>query len=1027
MSSQSILPVLQQKINELNSGLFFQWRHAEKTPADPIGAKIQKGWPIWGKDVQRLKRIGKHWFYAEVTFPKAHAGVVLESTQALIHIDHWCPFTLWIDGEEQFREEHRWFGTGPIFEPIRIPIEPGQTHRLVLRLEPTELSGTGGAGPGVSINYRACVEMAAELDAAAAQLRLAGYLAKTATEKRIVEQAAACIDPADLKANRWNRTCDTITRMESRLQPFSARAKENTVYLLGHSHIDMDWLWRWPDTVSCVRRDFRAITGMMEDYPDLTFIHSQIPTYQVARKMDPDVFRKVQARMAEGRWENGAATWVEGDLAMADGESLARHMLYAAKWSQENLGPRARVFWAPDTFSHPANLPQIARLGEQDVYFHMRCNPGAEDNWPIRNWIGQDGTSIPAVSMCYNAYLTPGQFVDRLLEVKRHGGFRNAMYVWGVGDHGGAMCRFQLELMELYRHKPLIPTIAFGTMGEFVRKVLAEKKPLPQNRGETFPLFEGCFTTNARSKMYNRSCESALLNAEALCAMAGIDRNNPLREAWQQALFNHFHDLLDGAAVNDSYRDVCRRSVQVLAKARKISDEAVAKIVKPARNGGAVAVINPLAFPRTEPVRVKLPPGARCLVDADGAEHPVQRIDGGEFLFIARDVPALSRKDYRVSFQPPREISNIGIEDSPQINASVGEYFRVTSRHAVCCIAKASGVIGSYRDRRTGREYIDYGIPRFLSHTNVKRWDLAMNLFQIIDETPNPMGHWLIDAIVREENLLKAESVKLVDAGPVFARFRIAHKIRSSRIEEEVFFYHDFPRIDCRARVDWREKSDAKTTVPQLKVSFAGSVVAPRARFEGPFTIVERPADGAEKATQKWTDVTGDNLGFTLYNDCKYGTDVLGGRVRLTLLRASFREGFITDNGLHSMRFSFMPHGPQMSNAALERNGLAYNRPLVAVTTAGVSRRHAEGLAIEGNDSVVCTAVRHAEHSKGLIVRLFETNGRPTRIRLRLGRRVRSAREVNFLENPIGRECRASRGAIAAAFRPYEIKTLLVR
>jgi alpha-mannosidase len=288
------------------------------------------------------------------------------------------------------------------------------------------------------------------------------------------------------------------------------------------------------------------------------------------------------------------------------------------------------------------------------------------------------------------------------------------------------------------------------------------------------------------------------------------------------------------------------------------------------------------------------------------------------------------------------------------------------------------------------------------------------------------MTAWLINDILKEENLLRGAHVRLLETGPVFARFRVVHKFRSSRIEEDILYYRDFPRVDFEARIDWREKGNEQIGVPQLKVSFGAGMTAARAKTEGPFSVREIPADGMEMPTQNWADVSGDEFGFLLCNDSKFGLDVLGPRLRMTLLRNPYNPDPETDNGKHVVRFAFEPHAPRISHAALIRKGMSFNRPPLAVVTRGTAQPAEPQLILKGSDSVVCTALRRAEHSSRLLVRLFETSGKPCRATVSLGKGIASAAEVNFLENPTGEKPKLAHGRATVFFHPFEVKTLLV-
>ena len=1020
MSVSFVLDQLNKKSGELDRSIPISWQYPPRPPKRPLSAAPSPSWPTFSKVKPiQWKVNGKNWFYADITFPKQQCGIEFKETQALIFINGWQPFTLWINGTELFKENHAWLATGPIANPFPMTVDPGKTYHLVVCVEPTDIPALV-LPLDVQIKSRRCVELGIEVMAASAQLHFAQALARTKQEKKLLEQAVACIDVKALESDQWDRFFQSTKKMETALSPLSARAKKTTVHLVGHSHIDMDWMWTWKDTVNCIRRDFKSVTDLMDDYPEVTFTHSQVPTYDVVRKMDPDVFRKVKNRIKEGRWENAAGTWVEGDLCMADGESVARHMLYAADWTTKHLDSKARVLWEPDTFMHPGNMPQLAKLGEFDCYFHMRCNPGNGNNWPVRVWEGVDGTPAVAFSMPYNSMLTPLQIVDAAIKNSRFG-IKNALKLWGIGDHGGALSRFQLNLLSLYRDKPLFPTIKFSTMKHVLTAVRNEKVRLPRNKGETYPVFEGCFTTHADVKKHNRRGESALLTAEALCAMAGLDRKDDLRDAWLPVLFNQFHDIFDGTSVHRAYINADKRGKLCLKIARRVTQEAVSVLSCPAQKGQKLVLYNPLGFERTEPVRAALPEGTKCLIDSDGQVIPVQRIDR-EFMFVAENVPAFSRKTFRILKNIPRRscFPDVSVNEASQ------DTWEVETKHAVSHLLKASGVIGSFYDKSLGREIIGYGMAKLMTYSNTARTDLALNVFQVLDEAPNSMSAWIVNNILQEQNLMGNAKVTFLDRGPVFARFRVVHAFRSSRIAEEIVYFNNVNRVDFKAQIDWHEKGDDKVGVPQLKVAFTTSMRRPRARFEGPFCVPERPTNGLDQPTQKWADLSGTDFGFTLLNDCKYGYDALGGRMRISLLRSPYCPDRDPDNGRHIIRFAFVPHGPGIPNADLVRAGMAYNRPLVPVNTNARIKPVKTRLQTSGSESIVCTALRIAEHSSQLLIRFFETSGKNCNFKFTLGSGIRSAREVNFLENPVAGNSRLRSGRVHTGFRPFEVKTFLV-
>ena len=127
-------------------------------------------------------------------------------------------------------------------------------------------------------------------------------------------------------------------------------AGERTIYLVGHAHIDLGYRWKWNETVHRVARDtFRGVLRMMDEYPELTFVQSQLAIYEAMAEFYPDLFRQIKERIAEGRWivTDG---WCEYDHTMPSGESMVRQHLLGSRYAREELGVDVRMAWAPDAF-----------------------------------------------------------------------------------------------------------------------------------------------------------------------------------------------------------------------------------------------------------------------------------------------------------------------------------------------------------------------------------------------------------------------------------------------------------------------------------------------------------------------------------------------------------------------------------------------------------------------------------------------------------------------------------------------------
>jgi hypothetical protein len=133
-----------------------------------------------------------------------------------------------------------------------------------------------------------------------------------------------------------------VAKAEAHLAPLAKAAREYVIYCAGHAHIDMNWMWTWPETVSVTYDTFSTMDKLMDEFPEFHFTQSQASVYHLTRQYAPDLFERIKKRVAEGRWDVTASQWVEGDKNMASGEILARHLLYTRRWLKDTSACRMR-------------------------------------------------------------------------------------------------------------------------------------------------------------------------------------------------------------------------------------------------------------------------------------------------------------------------------------------------------------------------------------------------------------------------------------------------------------------------------------------------------------------------------------------------------------------------------------------------------------------------------------------------------------------------------------------------------------
>jgi alpha-mannosidase len=105
-----------------------------------------------------------------------------------------------------------------------------------------------------------------------------------------------------------------------------------TIIATGHAHLDVGWLWPVWRTRQKVAHTVATALHLMERYPDYHFSMSQPQVYHFLKHDAPDLYERMKARIAEGRFEPVGMMWLETDCNIPSGESLARQLAHGARF-----------------------------------------------------------------------------------------------------------------------------------------------------------------------------------------------------------------------------------------------------------------------------------------------------------------------------------------------------------------------------------------------------------------------------------------------------------------------------------------------------------------------------------------------------------------------------------------------------------------------------------------------------------------------------------------------------------------------
>lgn len=795
----------------------------------------------------------------------------------------------------------------------------------------------------------------------------------------------------------------------------------HTIVPVGHAHLDTAWLWPIEITKLKMAHTTATQLALLERYPEYVFVHSQASQYEWLEQEYPVLFDRVKASAARGQWEPVGSMWVEADCNLTGGESLVRQFLYGRRYFKEKLGYLPDDMWLPDVFGYSAALPQILTKFGIEYFLTQKMSWNQFNKFPHHTfwWQGIDGSRVwthfpPADTYCGSC--EPSEILGSVKNYKDHARSDQSLYAFGFGDGGGGPTERHIELLRRGRLAPNYPQISSGKRAaEFFREAKARSKDLAVWAGELyFELHRGTYTSQAANKRANRECEFLLRDAELLaCCRDDFPHGYPkaeLEEAWKLVLLNQFHDIIPGSSVQEVYVDSARDYEQVREVGERIVTDSLRRIASK--------------------------------LDSSNMTRPVA-------LFQNASIPGEASIPWSEE-SAPQSVLTVAGSAPTQVVEAFGERRLIFSAPSECLgtvyVADLSSAPPTIRTRLKARERrlenSDF-VVRFDAHgniTNITSQDdeatefvaagKLANLFQLFDDKPLFWSAWDVEAYALETgvDLTRSESFEIVERGPVRVAAELVKRFGSSTVRQRISL-GPTPGIRFDTEIDWQESEKL------LKVAFPLNVNASRATFEIQFGHVERPThrntswDVArfEVCAQKWADLSEGAHGAALLNDGKYGYDVLGNTLRLSLLRAPKAPDPTCDMGVHRFTYVLYPHFDHLQNSDVVAAAYCLNAPVRAALIPAGEGESAELPKLFSCSSrhIVIEAVKQAEDSDRVIVRLYECHNTRGRSELSCVAPIKRAFLADLNEQIIA-QLPVEDGVASFDFKPFEIITLKI-
>ena len=128
--------------------------------------------------------------------------------------------------------------------------------------------------------------------------------------KKFTGKSVAVNDPLLMQSltlaldNKWTAFEKSIRENYNDLFEFSHVIKQDTLHMIGQSHIDMAWLWRKQETVDVCRRTFQSAINFFDEVPGYKYIQSSAAAFVWMEKQFPHLFRQMQEQVKAGRFRS---------------------------------------------------------------------------------------------------------------------------------------------------------------------------------------------------------------------------------------------------------------------------------------------------------------------------------------------------------------------------------------------------------------------------------------------------------------------------------------------------------------------------------------------------------------------------------------------------------------------------------------------------------------------------------------------------------------------------------------------------
>ncbi len=788
--------------------------------------------------------------------------------------------------------------------------------------------------------------------------------------------------------------------------------QDNIINCIGHSHIDVAWLWDLDQTRLKSQRTFSTVLNLMDQYKDFKYLHTTPQLFEYLSKDNPSLFFRIKEKVKEGRFELDGSMWVEADCNLTSGESLVRQFLYGISYFKKEFDVDCTCLFLPDVFGYSAQLPQIMKKCGINRFVTAKIGWNDTNRFPYDtfDWIGIDGSSVFTylISTCdanprigindttytnYVGVISASQLLGTWNRYQQKDINNLTFTVFGYGDGGGGPTKEMLEREKRF---------SYGLPGLGKTKLSSLRETLDEielnfrdgcKRTNTHPCWNnelyfeyhrGTYTSVPRIKKNNRYAEFALANVEVLSTInkeLGLSSypKSELATEWKVLLQNQFHDILPGSSIEKVYLDSDVQFKHLFDFASKSISSSLGQLGKNIDTDKDYLVFNPNGF----------------------ASNGFVLIDN--ICFEVNNVPSFG---YKCVCFKKGETSKVKVKEKEIEN----QFFNLKLND--------KGEIISLFDKRLKKEFVKTNEP--------------INQFSSFEDMPFQYDNWELTPYYyeKEYKIDSLASFSILDEGDRKG-IQIRRKYLSSTLIQNIYLYSSLDRIDVVNKIEWHEKRQL------LKIFFPLNFEYDDAQFDiqfGNLTRKMKPSNSFEEAKfevygQKWVDMSSPSLGMAILNDCKYGYGIKDGVLSLTVLKSGSYPYEGATEIVPTFTYSLYPHQYNYQKSKVIEQAYSLNRPLIyskiKPSSNSLSLNEEVSFFKINSSGAYLETIKQSEDGKGIICRLYEGHNQKENILISPYFPFKKAYLCNLMEKEI-KELPISGNKIELSLSNFEIVTIKI-